>query len=766
MNNKKWRTVVCGSTFGQFYMEALKLLPEQFELVGLLGQGSERTKKCAKYYGIHVYTEVDQLPPDIDLACVVLRSGVLGGKGTDVSLKLLERGIHVIQEQPVHHKDMAACLRTARQHGVIFQTGDLYVHLPAVRQFIASAKVLLEQQDALYIDAAFASQVSYPMMHIFSQVLPSIRPWKINAVSREGGPFHVLTGTVANIPITLRVHNEVDPNDPDNYLHLLHQMTIGTEGGRLSLTDTHGPVVWNPRLHIPDNMNILGELTGASPMHVLENSTETIGTSSPMSYKDILTKQWPQAIAHDLLGMRELSLENANANMRAQQELLCSSQWHEMTAALGYPVLRPGCTHQPLPVNLLKEAASQIEDDSARFAHGNDVASFCYQASTDISACTDYGDRELHGLDAECVASFVKNLDEAVFHSMIYALQTEGLLTSTEREYSISEILAMSQTAPQHHDLIKRWLVLLSERGYIQRNGDRMNGVDVVTENKLKDCWKAVREIWDGKLGSPLTMDYLISNAEQLPQLMRGEQQAAFLLFPEGKMDYAHALYRETITARYLNQSVSEAVMRIGAAKQLLSAAKAEQPLTIIEIGAGTGSTTEVVVPRLKASANVLSTAYLFTDVSHFFLSAARERYKDCPWMQFQVVDIDKDVTEQGLQLAQADIIIAAGVLNNAFNTDKAVAGLVQLLVPGGWLLFTEPVREFPEILISQSFMMTQPEDDRKRSQSTFMSVKQWQDVFARAGAAEVLTLLDEAHPLAPLGQQFFAVRKKNDAEM
>ncbi|AJQ28949.1 bifunctional Gfo/Idh/MocA family oxidoreductase/class I SAM-dependent methyltransferase [Pelosinus fermentans] len=756
MKRKKIRTVVCGSTFGQFYLEALKTLPEEFELAGLLARGSERSAKCAAYYGINLYTEADQLPDDIDLACVVLRSGVMGGKGTDMSLRLLERGIHVIQEQPVHHKDVAACLRAARQQDVFFQTGDLYVHLPAVRRFIACAQALLERQNALYIDAAFASQVSYPMMHIFSEALPSIRPWKTGTVSRDGGPFHVMTGTLGKIPAILRVHNEVDPDDPDNYLHLLHRITIGSEGGSLSLTDTHGPVVWQPRLHIPENLNTFGDFADADPEHLLENSIETLGPSAPVNYKDILTKQWPHAIARDLSTMRERILGGPGAAMRAQQELLCSSQWQEMTATLGYPVLRPGCSHQPLSVNILREAAAEMPDDNVK----HHVFEFCFNRETNISSCTEYADSELCGIDSDCVNLFVGKLDKAVFSSMLYSLQTQGVLTNREREYSIKEILSVSNTALQHQYLIMRWLELLSERGYLKRRGDYFYDAGVVTKEMLQDHWNAVRKIWDGRLGSPLTMDYLISNAEQLPQLMSGKQQAALLLFPEGRMDYANALYRETITARYLNKAVSEAVIRIGAAKKVAPDVESEEPLRVLEIGAGTGATTDVVVPRLKVSAGVLKTDYLFTDVSNFFLSAARERFKDCPWMRFRIANIDKDFIQQGLQTESADIIIAAGVMNNAFNINETVDRLMQILVPGGWILITEPTREFPEMLISQAFMMTRPEDDRKNTNTTFMSVKQWQDVFQKTGAVEVLTLPNEDHPLAPLGQKIFAVRK------
>ncbi|BBB92142.1 MAG TPA: bifunctional Gfo/Idh/MocA family oxidoreductase/class I SAM-dependent methyltransferase [Methylomusa anaerophila] len=755
--NRGLRTVVCGSRFGQFYLEALKLLPQQFEVAGLLAKGSERSKKCAQRYGINLYTEVDQLPDNIDFACVVLRSGVMGGDGTQLSLKLLARGIHVMQEQPVHHKDLAVCLRTARQNGVHFLTGDLYVHLPAVRRFIACARVMLEQQAALYIDAACATQVSFPMMHILLEALPAIRPWRISNVIKDEGPFQVLTGTIGRIPITLRAHNEVDPADADNHLHLLHRLTIGVEGGSLSLTDTHGPVIWQPRLHVPVQDDIPGGLSTATPVHLLENSAYILGTAVPISYKEILMEQWPRAIGRDLTAMRGMIQGNAVMDTRAQQELLCSRQWQELTNALGYPVLRTSRGHQPLAVNILKEAAAKIAEDSEEYSGQVSRP----KTGSAVFACTEYAEDEVQGIDAGQVKACVERLDEAALSSMLFALQAQGTLTVTGREYSEAEILSAPKVAPRHQPLILRWLQILAERGYLTKHGRDFLCTDLITLARVHQCWELVKEAWNGKLGSQRIIDYLIANAEQLPQLISDKQQAALILFPEGRMDVANSLYRDTVMARYLNKSAAEAVIRIAAGKQASSNASPEDSLRILEIGAGTGATTDAVVHRLKTAVSErLKPDYLFTDISNFFLAQARERFKDCPWMRFQIVDIDKNLIEQGVKPASTDIVIAAGMLNNARDTDKTVQGLMQSLVPGGWMLITEPTREFLEMIISQAFMMTRPEDDRKNTKTTFMSVKQWLAVFHQAGGQEVAALPDEGHPLAPLGQKLFVVRK------
>ncbi len=756
MREKKLRTVVCGSTFGQFYLEALRRLPEQFELVGLLARGSDRSKKCAKHYGINLYTEVNQLPNDIDLACVVLRSGVLGGKGTDLSLELLARGIHVIQEQPISEKELVSCLRIARQNGRYFRVGDLYIHLPTVRRFTGYTQTMLKQQNALYIDVSCAIHVSYSTMHVMSEVLPTVYPWKINNVIKDKGPFQVATGVIGNIPVTLRVHNEVDPKDPDNHLHLLYCLTIGVEGGRLSLVDTHGPVVWHPRLYVPHKrFTLLGELSTATevPAYLLENTTEVLGPISSLSYRDIFTKQWPRAIGCDLLAMREMILGNAGSNTISQRELLCSRLWQDLTNALGYPVLRPNLRHQPLPVNILREAASKIVGYPEEYS--NQVSR--PKTEEDIFTCTDYAENEVQGIDVKQINEFVKRMDEAVLFSMLFALQSQGTLTNPQHEYSKVEVLSAAHVVPRHHSLILRWLRMLTERGYLNQRGEYFLGTNPLTLDMVRRRWNSVKGFWNiNELSSPLCIDYLVSHVEQLPQLMSGRQQPVLLLFPEGRMDIANALYRDTITARYLNKSVVEAVVRIATGKG---------SLRILEVGAGTGTTTDAVVHRLKTSiSEQIKSDYLFTDISKFFLAAAREHFKDCSWMCFQIVDIDKNLFEQGLKPKSVDIVIAAGVLNNARNINKTVRGLMQILVPEGWMLITEPTREMLEILISQAFMMTPHEDDRKNTNTTFMSTEQWLEVFNQAGGEKAVALPSEEHPLASLGQKLFIVRKRKDA--
>lgn len=74
------KIVVCGTLFGQVYLSAFKTAFEGGELAGILAQGSERSRQLAHAYGVPLYHHVDELPDDINMACVVIRSTIVGGK--------------------------------------------------------------------------------------------------------------------------------------------------------------------------------------------------------------------------------------------------------------------------------------------------------------------------------------------------------------------------------------------------------------------------------------------------------------------------------------------------------------------------------------------------------------------------------------------------------------------------------------------------------------------------------------------------------------
>ncbi|GMG49370.1 unnamed protein product [Aspergillus oryzae var. brunneus] len=87
--------------------------------------------------------------------------------------------------------------------------------------------------------------------------------------------------------------------------------------------------------------------------------------------------------------------------------------------------------------------------------------------------------------------------------------------------------------------------------------------------------------------------------------------------------------------------------------------------LRILEIGAGTGSCTKVVLRHLKSQAGVRRyKSYTFTDISPAFTQAAVEKFLGQENLEYRVLDISKDPIKQGFEPDSYDLIIASnGVL-------------------------------------------------------------------------------------------------------
>lgn len=112
---------------------------------------------------------------------------------------------------------------------------------------------------------------------------------------------------------------------------------------------------------------------------------------------------------------------------------------------------------------------------------------------------------------------------------------------------------------------------------------------------------------------------------------------------------------------------------------------------------------------------------YLFTDVSSYFLAAARERFADQPWVRFGRFDMNGDLLDQGVAPHSVDILLSSGALNNALDTPALLAGLRELLSADAWLVIQELTREHNEISVSQSLMMENPRDLRDERRQLFV---------------------------------------------
>lgn len=83
------------------------------------------------------------------------------------------------------------------------------------------------------------------------------------------------------------------------------------------------------------------------------------------------------------------------------------------------------------------------------------------------------------------------------------------------------------------------------------------------------------------------------------------------------------------------------------------------------------------------------------------------------------------------------------------------------VMKPGGILLVIETVEDVPDILITQSFMMTAPKDRRKATNTMFLNRKQWLEILEENGFCNSEEFPGYGEYLEVLGQKLFYCTKE-----
>ena len=252
-----------------------------------------------------------------------------------------------------------------------------------------------------------------------------------------------------------------------------------------------------------------------------------------------------------------------------------------------------------------------------------------------------------------------------------------GLFSRAGETHTTETLLKTARINPHYTHMIQRWLMHLTDNGTLQRSpqGDSYTAEKPLSGNPI-DRMIAQTELLFSDI--PFLLNYVKLCGEKLPHVITGRESALETLFPGGSYAIAENLYRDWAVARYFNAV-------IGA---VLSAAVSNGPVRILEIGAGTGGTTDALLKLVPRHSQ-----YLFTDLSDFFLEKARNRFQAYPNLRTAILNIEKSPAEQNIPENAFNIVVAANVLHATKNLDRTMTHVRRLMTPGGILLLYETTR-------------------------------------------------------------------------
>ncbi|WP_171168283.1 type I polyketide synthase [Streptomyces sp. I05A-00742] len=340
----------------------------------------------------------------------------------------------------------------------------------------------------------------------------------------------------------------------------------------------------------------------------------------------------------ELLGIRLRRFQT-----RARSPL---GRWETTLRAAAHPRLAHPAASAPVPdVRSLAEAAARwraTADVTERLRRADDCA------------------RRLREVVAHFTAAAARQLLEAAGAEPPAAFSPDDLV--------------LAGMAAKYRPLMDVLLPLAAEHGLLTREDPRGRRPGAVPEPR-RALDEALRDLPEESLRLALYGRCGL----HLADVVRGVSDPRELLHsdsdhrPADRFHSGPAMEAQTETVREVTRAV-------------VAGWPADQPLRILEIGAGTGGMTDRLLDVLPPE----RTEYVYSDVSEAVLPRARRRFAGHGFVGYRTFDLDRAPEEQGFAPDSFDLLIAHHALHLARDLRWTATGLARLLAPGGLLIGAE----------------------------------------------------------------------------
>jgi acyl transferase domain-containing protein/NADPH:quinone reductase-like Zn-dependent oxidoreductase/surfactin synthase thioesterase subunit/ubiquinone/menaquinone biosynthesis C-methylase UbiE len=297
-----------------------------------------------------------------------------------------------------------------------------------------------------------------------------------------------------------------------------------------------------------------------------------------------------------------------------------------------------------------------------------------------------------------------------------HSLRDMGMSFEVGTKIDVEELINEFEIIEDQQRLFHHMFKLIAEPGIV-KGGD--GKYEVVKTPDFKDS-----RTWMDDLNNKFPQFHHESTllgrcGPEISGVLQGRVDPIQLIFPEDKWDAIVQYYVEGFAFKKYNDIAGRSIA------ELIKHIPEDQTIRVLEIGAGTGGMTQAVLPMLPAD----RTEYVFTDLSHMFLVKAQQRFAKYPFVQYKIMDIEKDPSDQGIDLNSFDLIIASDVIHATRDLSISLGNAQKLLASEGVLMMLE-VTNSP-VYLDFIFGMTEGwwlYEDFRKDHAT-MSPQMWKKV-------------------------------------
>ncbi|MBE8967604.1 acyltransferase domain-containing protein [Nostocales cyanobacterium LEGE 12452] len=294
------------------------------------------------------------------------------------------------------------------------------------------------------------------------------------------------------------------------------------------------------------------------------------------------------------------------------------------------------------------------------------------------------------------------------------AFKQLGAFNNVEEKYSLENLLAHYHITPRYQQLLSRWLQILVEQGQLQQQQELFGGLVPCSQDFINEHLEEVRTRFAAS--SLVDLDLVQRCGENLAAIVLGEQEPLEIFNELIYQKENNGSHPESPLLTYYNSILRSSL------EQVVKSLPPSVHLKVLEIGGGTGISTQALLPVLPSK----QTNYTFTDIGSGFLTQAQQKFNDYPFVEYKLLDIDKSPTEQGFEKHSFDVVIASNVLHATRNIDQTLHHVRSLLAPGGFLLLWEITQPKIDFDISWGLLLKPLDDIRRSPGQPFIIKDQW----------------------------------------
>lgn len=283
-------------------------------------------------------------------------------------------------------------------------------------------------------------------------------------------------------------------------------------------------------------------------------------------------------------------------------------------------------------------------------------------------------------------------IDEICLKKLVQLFLEIGLedhLDSYESEIKLRKKLAIID---KYEKLFQESIRILLVNGYLKKIGNRLSFEkthieDIEHFDLDKELDLIVQENQDFKAHCHL----LSTTLNSFKQIILGDVLATEVIFPKGSMVNVSGIYRGNYKSDYFNKILSQVLLN-NITADLNNLSKRQDKIKILEIGAGTGGTSQRLFEAFKPYSSQLE--YWYTDVSKSFLIHAETEYRDvAPYMKTELFNIERPPEDQNIPTKYFDVVVGTNVVHATKNIKDTLYNIKKLLKQDGLFLMNELAR-------------------------------------------------------------------------